>query len=41
MLGFLFLLVAREVFEEVQFGFFVVGHTHEDIDGSCDISPRS
>lgn len=34
MLGFLFLLTAREVFEEVQFGFFVVGHTHEDIDRS-------
>jgi hypothetical protein len=34
MLGFLSLLIAMEVFEEVQFGFFVVGHTHEDIDGS-------
>jgi hypothetical protein len=25
--------MARDVFEEVKLGFFVVGHTHEDIDG--------
>ncbi len=29
---FLSLLTAREVFKEVQMGFLVVGHTHEDID---------
>jgi hypothetical protein len=28
------LLIACEVFEEVQLGFLVVGHTHEDIDGN-------
>jgi hypothetical protein len=31
---FLSLLIIHEVFEEVQLGFLVVGHTHEDIDGS-------
>jgi hypothetical protein len=30
---FFSLLTAREVFEEVQLGFLIVGHTHEDIDG--------
>jgi hypothetical protein len=25
--------MARDVFEEVKLGFFIVGHTHEDIDG--------
>jgi hypothetical protein len=34
LLVFFSLLIAREVFEEVQLGFLVVGHTHEDIDGS-------
>jgi hypothetical protein len=34
MLTFLSLLIIRKVFEEVQLGFLVVGHTHEDIDGS-------
>jgi hypothetical protein len=34
LLAFLSLLTIREVFEEVQLGFFIVGHTHEDIDGS-------
>ncbi len=33
LLGFLSLLTARDVFEEVKLGFLVVGHTHEDIDG--------
>jgi hypothetical protein len=32
LLMFLSLLTAREVFKEVQMGFLVVGHTHEDID---------
>jgi hypothetical protein len=27
------LLIARDVFVEVKLGFFVIGHTHEDIDG--------
>jgi hypothetical protein len=34
LLTFLSLLITCEVFEEVQLGFLVVGHTHEDIDGS-------
>ncbi len=33
LLGFLSLLMARDVFKEVKLGFLVVGHTHEDIDG--------
>ncbi len=27
------MLIARDVFEEVKLGFYVVGHTHEDING--------
>jgi len=34
LLAFLSLLTTHEVFKEVQFGVLVVGHTHEDIDGS-------
>jgi hypothetical protein len=34
LLAFLSLLIARETFEKVQLRFLVVGHTHEDIDGS-------
>ncbi len=34
LLAFLSLLIACEVFEEVQSRFLIVGHTHEDIDGS-------
>jgi hypothetical protein len=34
LLAFFSLLIAREVFEEVQLGFLIVGHTHEDINGS-------
>jgi hypothetical protein len=34
MLAFLSLLTTREVFKEVQLGFLVVGHTHENIDRS-------
>jgi hypothetical protein len=34
LLMFIFFLIAREVFEKVQLGFLIVGHTHEDIDGS-------
>jgi hypothetical protein len=34
LLTFLSLLITCEVFEEVQLGFLVVGHTHEDIDRS-------
>jgi len=33
LLTFLSLLTTKEVFEEVKFRIFVVGHTHEDIDG--------
>jgi hypothetical protein len=33
LFGFLSLLTARKVFEEIQLGFLLVGHTHEDIDG--------
>ncbi len=33
LLTFLSLLTIKEVFEEVKFRIFVVGHTHEDIDG--------
>ncbi len=36
MLVFLSLLTTWEVFNEVQLGFVVVGHTHEDIDGSFE-----
>jgi hypothetical protein len=34
LLVFLSLLSAKEVFEEVQLGFLVIGHTHENIDKS-------
>ncbi len=34
MLVFLSLLTTNEVFEEVQLGFLLVGHMHEDIDGN-------
>ncbi len=34
MLAFLSLLIACKVFKEVQLGFLIVGHTHEDIDES-------
>jgi len=33
-MAFLSLLNAQKVFKEVQLGFLVVGHTHEDIDES-------
>jgi len=33
-LFFFVILIAKEVFEDVHFGFLVVGHTHKDIDGS-------
>jgi hypothetical protein len=33
LLGFLSLLMARDVSEEAKLGFLVVGQTHEDIDG--------
>jgi hypothetical protein len=33
LLAFFPLLIARDVFVEVKLGFFVIGHTHEDIDG--------
>ncbi len=33
MLVFFSLLTTREVFEEVELGFLMVVHTHEDIDG--------
>ncbi len=33
LLTFISLLIVRDVFEEVKLGFYVVGHTHEDIDG--------
>jgi hypothetical protein len=33
MLMFLSLLTAKDVFEEVKLGWFIIGHTHEDIDG--------
>jgi hypothetical protein len=34
LLVFLSLLTVREVCEEIQLGFLIVGHTHENIDGS-------
>ncbi len=34
LLAFLSFLIARKVFEEMKLRFLVVGHTHEDIDGS-------
>jgi hypothetical protein len=34
MLAFLSLLIAKDFSEKIQWGFLVVGHTHEDIDGS-------
>ncbi len=33
LLTFLSLLTTKDVFEEVKFGFLIVGHTCEDIDG--------
>jgi hypothetical protein len=33
---FISLLIVRKVFEEVQLGFLVVGHTYEDIDKSFE-----
>jgi len=33
IMAFLSLLTARKVFQEIQVGFLLVGHTHEDIDG--------
>jgi hypothetical protein len=32
MLTFDSLLIAKEMFKEVKFGFLIVGHTNEDID---------
>ena len=32
LMAFLSLLTAQVVFEEIQAGFLLVGHTHEDID---------
>jgi hypothetical protein len=34
LLMFLSLLTTCEVFQKVQLGFLVLGHTHEDVDGS-------
>jgi hypothetical protein len=34
MLVFFALLTTYKVFKEVQLGFLIIGHTHEDIDGS-------
>jgi hypothetical protein len=34
LLAFLSLLIAHKVFEEVELGFLVVGHIHEDINKS-------
>jgi hypothetical protein len=34
LLAFLSFITIREVFEKVQLGFLVVGHTHEDIHGN-------
>jgi hypothetical protein len=36
LLTFLSSLTTQKVFEEVQLGFIVVGHTHEDIDKSFE-----
>jgi hypothetical protein len=33
LFGFLSFLTTQKVFEEIQLGFLLVGHTHEDIDG--------
>jgi hypothetical protein len=33
LLSFLSLLTLRDVFKEVKLGFFIIGHTHEDING--------
>jgi hypothetical protein len=41
LLVFLSLLKAKEVFEEFQLGFLVVGHMHENIDGNfCYLSKK-
>jgi hypothetical protein len=32
LLAFLSLFMVRDVFMEVKLGFFIIGHTHEDID---------
>jgi hypothetical protein len=34
LLTFLFFLITKKVFEEMQLRFSVVGHTHEDIDSN-------
>jgi hypothetical protein len=40
LLTFLLLLTMKEMFEEVKLGFLVVGHIHEDIDGSFWYLPK-
>ncbi len=41
LLAFLSLLTTCEVFKEVQLGFLVVGHTHEDIDRNFGYCQRN
>jgi len=41
LLAFLFLLIAKDVFEEVQLGFLIVDHTHEDMMAILDIFPKN
>jgi hypothetical protein len=41
LLAFLSLLTTREMFEEVELGFLVVGHTHEELTGALDICQKS
>jgi hypothetical protein len=40
LLAFLYLLIARKVFEEVQLRILVVGDTHENIDGNIGYLPK-
>jgi hypothetical protein len=41
LLTFLFLLIAKDVFEEVQLGFLIIDHTHEDMMAILDIFPKN
>jgi hypothetical protein len=34
LFAFFYLIIAKEVFEELQLGFLIVRHTYEDIDGN-------
>jgi hypothetical protein len=41
LFAFFYLVIAKEVFEELQLGFSVVRHTYEDINGYLNIFPKN